>query len=91
MRFSTAERGVSVRDFSFMAAPPSGLVRIAKLLALSVLLVLPALAKAQESSDRQDQLNQQQQAVTEKAEKEPPPPLFTRHRRGIYKNGRALR
>ena len=69
-----------------MAAPCGGLARIAKLAALSLLLVLPALAQAQESSDRQDQPNQQRQAATEKKDKEPPPPLFLRHRRGIYKN-----
>src|SRR6202158_5694252 len=84
--FSIVDRRVSVRDFSFMADPSGGLARIAKLAALSVLLVLPALAQAQESSDRQDQQNQQQQATTEKTEKEQPPPLFSRHRRGIYKN-----
>jgi len=86
VRFSTAERGVSVRDFPFMAALSGGLARIARLAALSALFVLPALAQAQESSDRQDQQNQQQQATTEKTEKGPPPPLFSRHRRGIYKN-----
>ena len=69
-----------------MTAPSGGLARIVKLAALSVLLVPPALAQAQESSDTQDQQNQQQQATTEKAEKKPPPPLFSRHRRGIYKN-----
>ncbi len=83
---SIVDRRVSVRDFSFMAAPSGGLARIAKLAALSVLLVPPALAQAQESSDTQDQQNQQQQATAEKTEKEPPPPLFSRHRRGIYKN-----
>jgi hypothetical protein len=69
-----------------MAAPSGGLARIAKLAALSVPLVLPALAQAQERSDRQDQQKQQQQATTEKTKKEPPAPLFSRHRRGIYKN-----
>ncbi len=70
-----------------MAALSGRLTRIAKLAAPSVLLVLPALAQAQENSDRQDQQNQQQQqATTEKKDKEPPPPLFSRHRRGIYKN-----
>src|ERR1700687_4685919 len=68
-----------------MAALSGGLAGIAKLAAISVLLVLPALAQAQESSDRQDQQNQQQ-ATREKTKKEPPPPLFSRHRRGIYKN-----
>ncbi|HXN23833.1 MAG TPA: hypothetical protein VOA41_13930 [Candidatus Dormibacteraeota bacterium] len=68
-----------------MAALSGGLAGIAKLAAISVLLVLPALAQAQESSDRQDQQNQQQ-ATREKTKKEPPPPLFLRHRRGIYKN-----
>lgn len=87
VHFSTAERRVSVRDFSYMAALSGRLARIAKLAAPLVLLVLPALAQAQESSDRQDQQNQQQeQATTEKKDKEPPPPLFLRHRRGIYTN-----
>jgi len=69
-----------------MATPSGRLARSTKLAALSVLLVLPALAQVQESSGRQDQQNQQQQATTEKTEKQPPPPLFTSHRRGIYKN-----
>jgi hypothetical protein len=68
-----------------MAAPSGGLARIVKLAALSVLLILPALAQAQESSDR-PALQNQQQATTKKTEKQPPPPLFSRHRRGIYKN-----
>jgi hypothetical protein len=69
-----------------MAALSGRLTRIAKLAACSVLLALPALGQAQESSDRQDQQSQQRQATTEKKDKEPPPPLFLRHRRGIYKN-----
>jgi hypothetical protein len=85
VRFSTAGRGVPVRNFSSMAAPSGGLARIVKLAALSVLLILPALAQAQESSDR-PALQNQQQATTKKTEKQPPPPLFSRHRRGIYKN-----
>jgi hypothetical protein len=85
VRFSTAGRGVPVRNFSSMAAPSGGLARIVKLAALSVLPILPALAQAQESSDRPTQQNQQQ-ATTKKTEKQPPPPLFSRHRRGIYKN-----
>src|SRR4029077_4962534 len=55
VHFSTAERRVSVRDFSYMAALSGRLARIARLAAPLVLLVLPALAQAQESSDRQDQ------------------------------------
>jgi hypothetical protein len=74
-----------------MAALSGRLTRIAKLAAPSMLLVLPALAQAQESSDRQDQQSQlQQQATTEKKNKEPPPPLFLRHRRGIYKNALGI-
>jgi len=82
---------VSVRDFSSMAALCRRLTRIAKLAAPSVLLVLPALSLAQESSDRQDQQSQQQQPATaEKKDKEPPPPLFLRHRRGIYNNASGV-
>ena len=83
--FRIVDRRVTVRDFSCMAALSGRFTRIARLAAPSVLLVLPALSQAQESSDRQDQQSQQP-AATEKKNKEPPPPLFLRHRRGIYKN-----
>jgi hypothetical protein len=81
---------MTVRDFSFMAAPSGGLASIVKLVVLSVVLVLPALAQAQESSERQDQQSQQQQTTNEKTAKQPPPPLFPKHRRGMYKNGLGL-
>jgi len=67
------------------------LSRIAKLLVLSlVLVVIPALAQAQESSEGQDQQSQQQQSTNEQTVKPPPSPLFPKHRRGMYKNALGL-
>src|ERR1700687_3583435 len=67
------------------------LSRIAKLLVLSlVLLVIPALAQAQESSEGQDQQSQQQQSTNEQTVEPPPSPLFPKHRRGMYKNPLGL-
>jgi hypothetical protein len=69
-----------------MTASYGRLAGFAKLLVLSMLFLHPALSQAQESSDRQDQQNQQPQTTPEKKDKEPPRPLFLRHRRGIYTN-----
>jgi hypothetical protein len=75
-----------------MVPPSSGFVRIAKLAALSALLVLPARAQTQESSGTSAQPAQQPQQppAPKKTEKEPPPPLFSRHRRGIYKDAKGV-
>src|SRR6202162_5631139 len=67
------------------------LSRIAKLLVLSlILVVIPALAQAQESSEGQDQQSQQQQSTKEQTVKPPPAPLFPKHHRGMYKNPLGL-
>jgi hypothetical protein len=67
------------------------LSHIAKLLVLSlILVVIPALAQAQESSEGQDQQSQQQQSTNEQTVKPPPAPLFPKHRRGMYTNALGL-
>ena len=74
-----------------MAALSGVLSRIAKLLVFSlVLVVIPALAQAQESSEGQDQQSQQQQSTNEQTVKPPPSPLFPKHHRGMYKNPLGL-
>jgi hypothetical protein len=69
-----------------MAVPSAGLSRIAKLVFLSLVLVVRALAQTQESSEGQDQQIQKQQTTNEQTVKQPPSPLFPKHRRGMYKN-----
>jgi len=64
--------------------------RIVRLVALSVLFVFPAYAGAQERSEGQDQQGPQQQTSNGETVNEPPPPLFSKHRRGMYKNGLGL-
>ena len=56
---------------------------------LSVFPVFPYLARAQESAG-QDPQDQQQGSTNGKPVKQPPPPLFPKHRRGIYKNQLGL-
>jgi hypothetical protein len=73
-----------------MLAPSYSLSRMAKLVALSLLLILPALLPAQETGDKQDQQDQSHQPTSQKTEKEPPPPLFSRHRRGTYTNASGV-
>jgi hypothetical protein len=67
--------------------------------ALSLLLVLtiPALVSAQEKnteeaqqSETQDGQSQPPQTKSGKSVKLPPPPLFTKHSRGMYRNGLGL-
>jgi hypothetical protein len=64
--------------------------RIVRLVVLSLLFVFPAYAGAQERSEGQDQQGPQQQTSKGETVNEPPPPLFPRHRRGMYKNGLGL-
>jgi hypothetical protein len=63
--------------------------RIVRFVVLSVFLVIPGHAGAQESSAEQDQQSPQQ-TTNEKPVKQPPPPLFSKHHRGMYKNGLGL-
>jgi hypothetical protein len=67
-----------------MAAHCRGLSRLTKLAAFALLL-FPAWAHAQDS-DTPAPANQSQRPPEKKTEKEPPPPLFSRHRRGAYTN-----
>lgn len=73
-----------------MAVPSAGLSRIAKLVFLSLVLVVRALAQTQESSEGLDQQGQEQQTTNEQTVKQPPSPLFPKHRRGMYKNALGL-
>jgi hypothetical protein len=60
---------------------PSGIVRIV----LSLFLVISGRAGAQESGAEQGQQSQQQ-ATNGKPVEQPPPPLYSKHHRGMYKN-----
>jgi hypothetical protein len=64
--------------------------RIVRLVAISGLFVFPAYAGAQERSEGQDQQGPQQQTSKGETVNEPPPPLFSKHRRGMYENGLGL-
>ena len=60
---------------------PSGIARIV----LSLFLVISGRAGAQESGAEQGQQSQQQ-ATNGKPVEQPPPPLYSKHHRGMYKN-----
>jgi hypothetical protein len=64
---------------------PSRIVRIV----LPLFLVISSHAGAQESGPEQGQQSPQQ-TPNGKPVKQPPPPLFSKHRRGMYKNGLGL-
>ena len=82
---------VSVRELSLMSVLSDGFSHIAKLVVpLLLLVVIPALAQAQESSEGQDQQSQQQQSTNEQTVKQPPSPLFPKHHRGMYRNPLGL-
>ena len=82
---------VSVRELSLMRVLSDGFSHIAKLVVpLLLLVVIPALAQAPESSEGQDQQSQQQQCTNEQTVKPPPSPLFPKHHRGMYKNPLGL-
>jgi hypothetical protein len=86
------EGHLSVRDCSLMAALSDRVPSIAELVFLAlVLVVVPALVQAQESSEGQDQQSQQQKSTNEQTVKPPPSPLFPKHHRGMYKNPLGLR
>jgi hypothetical protein len=57
---------------------------------LLLVLVVRALAQIQESSEGQNQQGQKQQTTNEQTVKQPPSPLFPKHRRGMYKNPLGL-
>jgi hypothetical protein len=63
--------------------------RIVRIVILSVFLVIPGHAGAQESGSEQGQQSLQQ-TTNEKPVKHPPSPLFSKHHRGMYKNGSGL-
>ena len=60
---------------------PPGIVRIV----LSLFLVISSRAGAQESGAEQGQQGQQQ-TTNGKPVEQPPPPLYSKHHRGMYKN-----
>jgi len=64
-------------------------LRIVRIVILSVFVVIPGHAGAQESGAEQGQQSLQQ-TTNEKPVKQPPPPLFSKHHRGMYKNGLGL-
>lgn len=66
------------------------LSRIVKLVVLSLIVVLPALAQAQESSAEQNQQSQPQLTSSGKMVKAPPLPLYSKHRRGIYRDSQGF-
>lgn len=63
--------------------------RIVRIVALSLFIVIPGHAGAQESGVEQGQQGQQQ-TKNGKPVKQPPPPLFSKHHRGMFKNGLGL-
>jgi len=63
--------------------------RIVSFVVLSVFLAIPGPSGAQESGAEQGQQGLQQ-PTNEKPVKQPPPPLFSKHHRGMYKNGLGL-
>ena len=65
---------------------PSRIVRIA---VLSLFVVIPRYVGAQESGAEQGQQSEQQTA-SGKSVKKPPPPLYSKHHRGMYKNASGL-
>ena len=64
---------------------PSGIVRIV----LSLFLVISGRVEAQESGAEQGQ-ESQPQATNGKPPQQPPPPLYSKHHRGMYKNRLSL-
>src|SRR5437016_4065474 len=62
---------------------PAGRYSRIGLVILSLILISPARAAAQDTGAKQNQQSPQQN-------KNPPPPLFPKHRRGIYKNREGL-
>jgi hypothetical protein len=63
--------------------------RIVRIVVLSLFIVIPGHAGAQESGVEQGQQGQQQ-TKSGKPVKQPPPPLFSKHHRGMFKNGLGL-
>jgi ABC transporter len=63
--------------------------RIVRIVVLSLFIVIPGHAGAQESGVEQGQQGQQQ-TKNGKPVKQPPPPLFSTHHRGMFKNGLGL-
>ncbi len=76
-------------DFYFIGTPSGRLSHIVRLVVLSLIFVFPAHAGAQESGPEQGQQSQQQ-TMNGKPVKQPPPPLFSKHHRGMFKNGLGL-
>jgi hypothetical protein len=64
--------------------------RILIFVALSLIFVCPVLAGVQVTGEGQDQQSQQQTTASGKTVKQPPAPLYSKHRRGIYKNSLGL-
>src|SRR5512135_1824451 len=80
---------MSVGYFSYMAAFSGRLSRMVKLGVVLIVLVIPAFAQTQDGDEAQNQQSQQQNP-NQKTVKQPPPPLFRRHRRGIYTDATGL-
>jgi hypothetical protein len=80
---------MTVRDSYFMGATSGWLSLIVRLVALSLIVVFPGHAEAQDSGTEQGQQSEQQ-TTNGKPVKQPPPPLFSKHHRGMFKNGLGL-
>ena len=72
-----------------MEASAGKLTHIAKWIAFSIILTFLSHAEAQENAAEQGQQSEQE-ITNEKPAKQPPPPLFSKHRRGMYKNELGL-
>ena len=77
---------MEIPEYGIFGGRPSGITRI---VALSLFILITGHAKAQESGAEQGQQGQQQ-TTNGKPVKQPPPPLFSKHHRGMYKNGSGL-
>lgn len=71
-----------------MVAPSSLLPRLGELIIVLIVLVPPAHAEFQGKPPTQSPESQQQ--TNAKPDKQPPPPLFPKYRRGIYKNALGI-
>jgi hypothetical protein len=77
---------MEIPNYGIFFGRPSRIVRI---VVLSVFMLIPGHAGAQKSGAEQGGQGQQQ-TTNGKPVKQPPPPLFSKHHRGMFKNGLGL-
>lgn len=80
---------MTVPDFYFIGTTSGRLSHIVRLVVFLLIFVFPAHAGAQESGPEQGQQSQQR-TTNGNPVKQPPPPLFSKHHRGMFKNGLGL-